>query len=836
MSPPEPEYRPQHLRSNANSDDDDDDDDETPLAAQLAEVLAAQGAEEAAVLAASCRSSPTPLAPAGLPAPRVPSDSSRPLSAVAQLPAHSQQRRMSDIAQVRPELMGAPSQTVSSLVLPSKPISKSPMTPGVAFAGESPTGVAHHGPLRTPSPAASGAMTAKKSGYSSYWSVHERSAFMHYVARLGPDWAAIAEAIGSKTATQARNYFRTNREKLKLDVVLAEYERNKAAGTVPPMAPYVVPGSSSTHPAGASADAAGAAPRKEKRGRKRKTESRTSPAVPENMPLAMSLAVNQPHHAQPIAAQPITAPATLTSIPTIGIDGGRAVVVARPSVAVPPPPFAQDGPRSAGVTKAQRYPPSQIQTAHTFHHQPPASIGQSHPTRPMWATQQQQQPQQQQAQQQPRPSPIAPSYAPSQQQPHQPAYSLPPLMVRGHDMPDRLPVVTHRGDSDTPSSQPTPPPVDGLPRFSSSPAPPVHQRPRISSPLPRINATRTYSPASLPPHPHSALNIASITNSEPRKMSVTKINALLNDDEPPPPTSKWQEPASAPPKPAVSNDDEATGMAALALASMMEAGRPASSKPQQQPLPPSSNRPIEPVPPHIPAGTSHISNSQPIQSSPISAFQPVHSRSPPIVSPRPASAGPTAFQPRLASPAHPYPTHQQPPVQMYQPAPPRTSAGYIPPPPGHPMGSEGRQQTTVLPPIMTHSSPPPPQPQPTPHIPVQQHQQRVIGQSPQVSQMHGQMPSRQPAYLPPASLPQTYPMSAPSHTPAPPAHSHFYMQQPPPPSQQQQHQRMPVMHQRSPIGHPQAPPPLHQQRYPPPQPPQQPYDDLQRYPDQQRPR
>ncbi|KAJ1937208.1 DNA-binding protein snt1, partial [Linderina pennispora] len=238
MSPPEPEYRPQHLRSNANSDDDDDDDDETPLAAQLAEVLAAQGAEEAAVRAASRRSSPTPLPPAGLPAPRVPSGSSRPLSAVAQLPAHSQQRRMSDIAQVRPELMGAPSQTVSSLVLPSKPISKSPVTPGVAFAGESPTGVAHHGPLRTPSPAASGAMTAKKSGYSSYWSVHERSAFMHYVARLGPDWAAIAEAIGSKTATQARNYFRTNREKLKLDVVLAEYKRNKAAGTVPPMAPY----------------------------------------------------------------------------------------------------------------------------------------------------------------------------------------------------------------------------------------------------------------------------------------------------------------------------------------------------------------------------------------------------------------------------------------------------------------------------------------------------------------------------------------------------------------------------------------------------------------------
>ncbi|KAJ1948423.1 DNA-binding protein snt1, partial [Linderina macrospora] len=127
--------QPHPVRSTVNSDDDDDDDDddETPLAAQLAEVLAAQGAGDAALLAASRRSSPTLLASAGLPASRATSVSSRPLSAVAhqhatqsqqQQQQQQQRRRMSDIAQVRPELIGAQSQTVSSLVLPSKPISK----------------------------------------------------------------------------------------------------------------------------------------------------------------------------------------------------------------------------------------------------------------------------------------------------------------------------------------------------------------------------------------------------------------------------------------------------------------------------------------------------------------------------------------------------------------------------------------------------------------------------------------------------------------------------------------------------------------------------------------
>ncbi|KAJ2851351.1 hypothetical protein GGI22_005278, partial [Coemansia erecta] len=148
----------------------DDEDDETPLAAQLAETLAAQ-------------------VPAGV-----------------NTLAMQQRRASGSVSQVRPELINPRVASASSLVLPSK-------SSAAGAPGEFPSGVkgnssqallgsmpgygqylgvggnsAIHGIGRTPSPhttalsqAGGAPMTAKKSGYSSYWSVHERSAFMHYV-------------------------------------------------------------------------------------------------------------------------------------------------------------------------------------------------------------------------------------------------------------------------------------------------------------------------------------------------------------------------------------------------------------------------------------------------------------------------------------------------------------------------------------------------------------------------------------------------------------------------------------------------------------------------------
>ncbi|KAJ2528288.1 hypothetical protein EV175_007469, partial [Coemansia sp. RSA 1933] len=169
-----------------------------------------------------------------------------------------------------------------------------------------------------------------------------------------------------------RNYFRANREKLGLDSVVAEFEKNKAAGTVPPLTPFqpvsAVSVSSQSPASGVmsgSVMGGDEGVKKEKRGRKRKNEriGAESPGVlsvlasgassagmvsSDSIPLSqlnrsgsMAEAVISPGSAvsgkalagndasQP-PSTPNTAPATMTNFPTIGIDGGRAVVYRRP--------------------------------------------------------------------------------------------------------------------------------------------------------------------------------------------------------------------------------------------------------------------------------------------------------------------------------------------------------------------------------------------------------------------------------------------------------------------------------------------------------------------------
>ncbi|KAJ2589590.1 DNA-binding protein snt1, partial [Coemansia sp. RSA 1797] len=449
------------LRSKSPYSSSDDDDDEMPLAAQLAEELAAAALERS--------HPPTPT-------------------------MNVQMQRQSDIVQVRPEMLNPRTTPIASLVLPQKqivPISELPLSAGSVnmngpLSSTSSVGVSGRTSPHSPGHAA----TAKKSGYSSYWSVHERSAFMHYVVRLGQNWQKLAEAIGSKTGTQVRNYFRANREKLGLDMVVVEYERNKAAGTVPEMTRFE-----------ASAMVKDEA-RKEKRGRKRKTEVAKSPVT--EMDGSGS------------------APANVTNFPTMGVDGGRAVVYARP--------VAKDAAFVRPQGLAQGVRPQQTWARPPPHNMalPPHNMASAHS--------------------------ISPAH--NMAYPAQHRYSLPPVSV---DAEPRLGSIA-RDESNTPMSQPTPPPVDGLPRFSSSPA----QQPGRAS---------------------SALHISNLT--EPRKPSAS-INALLNTEPSQSPVTSWfDEPTQ----------DEATGMAALALASM---GARAETRPvyaQSAHSVHSVHRPSDPVQP-----------------------------------------------------------------------------------------------------------------------------------------------------------------------------------------------------------------------------------------------
>ncbi|KAJ1850396.1 DNA-binding protein snt1, partial [Coemansia sp. RSA 2703] len=308
----------------------------TPAGSLLCDALAGAGASPQPTPITAPVPVPLPL-PASLPPvdvvavpeppPDAVSDEDDETPLAAQLASELAQQQQQHAAPPKPELL-LPRAPLSSLVLPP---AASPAT--AAAAAPAATSPAASSPASLAAP-----LTAKKSGYSSYWSVHERSAFLHYVERLGQDWHQLAEAIGTKTGTQVRNYFRANREKLSLDAVLAEYARNKAAGTLPPMTPFAPP--AGLPPASASTDAGSPGvmgeERRERRGRKRKAEG----------------------------VQPATAPASVASF-AMGVDGGRAVVVPRPwpdtrrtaSVA-PDSPLQPTPPPVAGLRLSSSPPPA----------------------------------------------------------------------------------------------------------------------------------------------------------------------------------------------------------------------------------------------------------------------------------------------------------------------------------------------------------------------------------------------------------------------------------------------------------------------------------------------
>ncbi|KAG2173193.1 hypothetical protein INT43_004567 [Umbelopsis isabellina] len=81
----------------------------------------------------------------------------------------------------------------------------------------------------------------KRPAYSSYWSVSEKSDFVRYLEMYGRDWERLADAMKSKTATQVRNFFQNNLEKMQLDKVIMRFDRRQqqqpAGAKQPPMHP-----------------------------------------------------------------------------------------------------------------------------------------------------------------------------------------------------------------------------------------------------------------------------------------------------------------------------------------------------------------------------------------------------------------------------------------------------------------------------------------------------------------------------------------------------------------------------------------------------------------------
>lgn len=96
--------------------------------------------------------------------------------------------------------------------------------------------------------------TAKRPAYSSYWSVSERGDFVRYLEQYGRDWKKVAEALGSKTATQVRNFYMNNNEKMQLDEVIQRHQlaqqRERPPGLPYPSTSEPLPSAIQTHPAG----------------------------------------------------------------------------------------------------------------------------------------------------------------------------------------------------------------------------------------------------------------------------------------------------------------------------------------------------------------------------------------------------------------------------------------------------------------------------------------------------------------------------------------------------------------------------------------------------------
>ncbi|KAI9493782.1 hypothetical protein BDB00DRAFT_354589 [Zychaea mexicana] len=310
----------------------------------------------------------------------------------------------------------------------------------------------------------------KRPAYSSYWSVSERSEFMRLLEKYGCDWDKVASALTTKTATQARNFYVNNEEKMQLDEIVKRRER----------APE------QQHPPAITATAATAhhhqpppPPPPPPSSQPQAQQQQQTPAHPPLPPPSQEpvaayedsskthfrVMQNLPFH-QPVAPEqhpPPPPPPTYASPSMSG--GGPRVGYFTPSPPAPPSAAARQH-QQPGVIHA--YPPS--------HPPPPPGYSTMPPQHP-----------------QPQSSPSIAGYPQQQQQPPPPSH---------HPQP-------HHHHHHHPQQQ--------------------QQQQQHAHPYSHMHSDRSAHPLQPPsPHPPPPANVSS----EPASSSVTKVADLLNSDEP----------------------------------------------------------------------------------------------------------------------------------------------------------------------------------------------------------------------------------------------------------------------------------------------------------------
>ncbi|KAL1920187.1 uncharacterized protein VTP21DRAFT_1333 [Calcarisporiella thermophila] len=88
----------------------------------------------------------------------------------------------------------------------------------------------------------------RRQTFSSYWSMAEKQEFLRAIKLYGKDWEEVSNAIGSKTATQVRNYFQNNGDKLGLGKIVEEFESRRLRETEKAEPPAENPNSKKSQP------------------------------------------------------------------------------------------------------------------------------------------------------------------------------------------------------------------------------------------------------------------------------------------------------------------------------------------------------------------------------------------------------------------------------------------------------------------------------------------------------------------------------------------------------------------------------------------------------------
>ncbi|BFZ61047.1 DNA-binding protein snt1 [Saitoella coloradoensis] len=144
-----------------------------------------------------------------------------------------------DVANVLAGMLGAgsvpvtPSMDMCGFPAPNLVASRSPQVQGVPQTGPMAEDDRPLSPTMQEYYDADGSARkgSRRGTTSSYWSVQEMSDFNALLVRYGKDWYAIADALGTKTATQVKNHYLKNADRF--DTLVAMNPLSKGSANVP---------------------------------------------------------------------------------------------------------------------------------------------------------------------------------------------------------------------------------------------------------------------------------------------------------------------------------------------------------------------------------------------------------------------------------------------------------------------------------------------------------------------------------------------------------------------------------------------------------------------------